>query len=365
MISGYNNGLAVGVPGGTMQVQVATGAATVRGILYEATATTVLAISTADPTNPRIDRVVITVIPPGNTDEGKATLSVLTGTPSPSPSPPALTQGSTSWQISLAQVRVNAGVTAITAGNLTDERPFTAPVIPNGAITNAMLAAGGAFPNPMTTPGDLIVGGPGGAAARLGIGSNGQIPEVVSGALAYVTPPWMTDPMTAAGDLAYHNGSNVLARLPAGSNNQVFMMASGLPSWQNLLYTSNPVVQGYAETDGVVSGTHNITVTSPTTFISGNVTLLAGVTYDLAVWGAASMLAGNTWVRIRASWNGNNAGGIGHTDGTTYHFMPDVLTLTNVAGTGAATTFGMQGWVDAGTGGWRSAVCSFVAIPRS
>jgi hypothetical protein len=44
---------------------------------------------------------------------------------------------------------------------------------------------GGGFSNPMTTSGDIIVGGPGGAATRLPIGSEGQVLKVVGGTPSY------------------------------------------------------------------------------------------------------------------------------------------------------------------------------------
>jgi len=47
---------------------------------------------------------------------------VLTGTPAASPTPPNVTQSSTIWEISLAQVYVGAAVSTIAAGNITDER---------------------------------------------------------------------------------------------------------------------------------------------------------------------------------------------------------------------------------------------------
>ena len=53
------------------------------------------------------------------------------------------------------------------------------------SITTASASSG--FANPMTTAGDLIVGGTSGAAGRLGIGSAGQVLTVVSGAAAWTT----------------------------------------------------------------------------------------------------------------------------------------------------------------------------------
>lgn len=54
----------------------------------------------------------------------------------------------------------------------------------NGATWDDVTPAGG-LTNPMTTAGDLIVGGSSGTPARLGVGSSGQVLTVVSGAPAW------------------------------------------------------------------------------------------------------------------------------------------------------------------------------------
>lgn len=79
-----------------------------------------LTIAAADGTLNRIDRVVV---------EWKTTtyadlpeVKVLTGSIASTPTAPALTNNSTTRQISLAQVYVAAGTTAITASMITDER---------------------------------------------------------------------------------------------------------------------------------------------------------------------------------------------------------------------------------------------------
>jgi len=77
-------------------------------------ATVVATITTADATNPRIDRVVATVTDGSNT----VAFSVLAGTPAGSPSAPATPSDS----ISLATVAVAAATTTITSGNITDTR---------------------------------------------------------------------------------------------------------------------------------------------------------------------------------------------------------------------------------------------------
>lgn len=47
---------------------------------------------------------------------------------------------------------------------------------------------GGGMANPMTTGGDVIIGGVSGAPARLAVGTNGQVMTVVSGAPAWAAP---------------------------------------------------------------------------------------------------------------------------------------------------------------------------------
>lgn len=58
----------------------------------------------------------------------------------------------------------------------------------DGTAWEDIGGGGSGMTNPMTTAGDLIVGGVAGAPARLAVGSDGQILKVVSGAPAYVDP---------------------------------------------------------------------------------------------------------------------------------------------------------------------------------
>lgn len=101
-----------------MQVKVRTGGAWIQGHFYENDTETTLSIAASNPSNPRIDRVVVRLDWTNNT----IGLAVLTGTPAASPTPPNITQSTTIWEISLAQVYVGAAVNTIAAGNITDER---------------------------------------------------------------------------------------------------------------------------------------------------------------------------------------------------------------------------------------------------
>jgi hypothetical protein len=110
-----------------MSVRVATGWAAVVGTtkpnmgVYTAynDATTVLTVTTADPTNPRIDRVVMTIRDAYYTGAFNDVIyQVIAGTPAGSPTAPATPANS----ISLATIAVGAGVTSILAANITDTR---------------------------------------------------------------------------------------------------------------------------------------------------------------------------------------------------------------------------------------------------
>ncbi|WP_129692311.1 hypothetical protein [Gottfriedia acidiceleris] len=114
------NDLSVYANSAGMTVRVKSGAAWLKGHYFESDAEEVLSIATADMTNPRIDRVVVRLDWTANTVQ----LAVLQGTPAVSPATPALTQNSSRWEISLAQIYVGTSVTSISAMSVTDERFF-------------------------------------------------------------------------------------------------------------------------------------------------------------------------------------------------------------------------------------------------
>ena len=102
-----------------MSVSVGTGMALIQGRYYINDGDLTLNVEAADPSHPRIDRVVVRLeATPGRTVHAV----VKKGTPAPSPVPPTLTRTAETWELSLAQVRVEAGATSIVAGKITDER---------------------------------------------------------------------------------------------------------------------------------------------------------------------------------------------------------------------------------------------------
>ena len=122
VIYGYGDELNV-TPGTGMNVLVDTGAAFVQGRMLEVyDEAEVLAVTTADATNPRIDRVIVRL--DLSVAERRAYLAVKPGTPAANPAAPLLQQDATIWELSLAQVRIAAGATGITADDIIDEREW-------------------------------------------------------------------------------------------------------------------------------------------------------------------------------------------------------------------------------------------------
>ena len=105
-----------------MTVLVGTGTAMVQGRFCENDAALTLAVPAAHATYPRIDRVVVRLnASPGRTID----IVVKPGTAAPTPAAPALTRTAETWELSLAQVRVEAGATLILSAKITDERGNT------------------------------------------------------------------------------------------------------------------------------------------------------------------------------------------------------------------------------------------------
>jgi hypothetical protein len=117
IIDGYANELALS-QGTGLTVTVATGAAILVGIPfvnYSAESNVNLAIA-APGSNARIDRIYLKVRRPGQTDEGKFSYGVVTGTPAASPVAPSLpANDAANAYLSLGTVRVNSGGSSFAA----------------------------------------------------------------------------------------------------------------------------------------------------------------------------------------------------------------------------------------------------------
>lgn len=121
----FNGGtnLQVTAPGTDLNSRLAIGDGYINGYTYENDAELQLAHPTADPTLDRIDRVVLRMnLNEDGTDARSIKAFVLTGTPAASPVVPALTRAGAIYELSMAQVLVQAGVTTISDIDITDER---------------------------------------------------------------------------------------------------------------------------------------------------------------------------------------------------------------------------------------------------
>lgn len=103
-----------------MNVNVSAGWGFVRCRWVHNTTYEALSIGASDLVLNRIDRVVIRLDPSAR----NITFAVKAGTPAATPEPPELTRVSDGvYELSLAQIAVNAGASSITQADITDERP--------------------------------------------------------------------------------------------------------------------------------------------------------------------------------------------------------------------------------------------------
>lgn len=109
-----SDGLTVNVGVGVAWLKYADFA----GVSYANTEVKMLQLATANANYPRIDRVVIRY----SKSESRVYLAVKSGTAASSPAAPDVTRNSDTYEISLAQIRVDANAASISASNITDER---------------------------------------------------------------------------------------------------------------------------------------------------------------------------------------------------------------------------------------------------
>ena len=138
-------------------------------------AATQLTVTTSDPSNPRIDKVVVTVSDAYYTGSSNTVaFQVIAGTPAGSPVAPATPVDS----LSIATIAVAAGATSITNANITDTRVSVTTNLPVGDLTEVAAGTGitvtsGTGPIPsvaLTTPVAVANGGTG-VATSTGTGS--------------------------------------------------------------------------------------------------------------------------------------------------------------------------------------------------
>ncbi len=102
----------------------------------------------------------------------------------------------------------NAGVTSLIATTNSTLTTLTALSLPGSQVTGNISG------NAANVTGTVAIGNGGTGQTTANAGFNAL------------------SPMTTAGDIIYENNTPVAARLPIGSNGQILTVSSGLPSWQ-------------------------------------------------------------------------------------------------------------------------------------
>ena len=105
-------------PGSGLGISVAAGSAWINGYRYENTGALSLPLTTANGSNPRIDRVVVRL----NMISRSIHLAVVDGSPAATPSAPALIRTSDVYELGIADVLIPAAATSVAANNITDIR---------------------------------------------------------------------------------------------------------------------------------------------------------------------------------------------------------------------------------------------------
>ena len=103
---------------GDMTITIKAGSAWINGYFYYLDADTTFTIETADGTLNRIDRIVVHLDIAGRAINVK----VLKGVIASSPTAPTLQRDADGYDLALADIAINAGVTSISQSNITDQR---------------------------------------------------------------------------------------------------------------------------------------------------------------------------------------------------------------------------------------------------
>lgn len=195
----------------------------------------ILNVDMANAVLDRIDRVIVEW--PTTNYVGLPEIKILKGTPASNAAAPALTNSSTVRQISLARVAVRAGITAVTASMITDERldPAVCGLVTDGLTvdTTTMQAQFSAFLAKIQNDLANIEAGSGLVTrqtytATLGTAWTGSaepytqtisVPGILATDMPHITPVYSTDNATA---FAQKEAWNCVSKGEAAANAVVF-----------------------------------------------------------------------------------------------------------------------------------------------
>lgn len=183
-----SSGMSITVNSGVAFVQ---GTASTTAGMYTACldTTSTLTVTTSDPTNPRIDNVIVQFVDVGSSSS-TATINIQAGTPNASPVAPTLPANA----LLLAQIAVGAGVSTITGGNITDKRVYTVAaggILPLASTSGGISGAAGLYAHDISS-GRMKVSDGSGNARQPKIGALAAAYTQVNGSVATVTGSYTT-----------------------------------------------------------------------------------------------------------------------------------------------------------------------------
>jgi hypothetical protein len=117
-------------PSDALSVQIAPGEGMIEGTYFNNDDLIVLPLAAADPSLPRFDRVVFRK----DVQARDVYALILTGVAAANPAPPEIIRNESFYDIVLADVRLDAGMTAATAQHIFDRRPNSALCGPIGSL---------------------------------------------------------------------------------------------------------------------------------------------------------------------------------------------------------------------------------------
>jgi len=213
----------------------------------------------------------------------------------------------------------------ISVGTLSSDVTFRLPttngssgyvLTTNGSGVTSWAAPSGGFTNPMTSVGDLIIGGASGAATRLAAGTNTHVLTLVGGSPAWAAPSTgFANPMTTNGDLITQAAGSP-SRIAIGSSGTFLRSSGSAASWNALAVSDLPtltsaqlasILSDETGSGAAVFGT-SPTISAPTisggthTALTGLGIRSTGAAFDLSLASSEALSTGRT-----LSINVNNA----------------------------------------------------------
>ena len=299
-----------------MSVQVATGWGALVGNyttnmgvyqFYNDAATT-LSVTTANPTNPRIDRVVVTVSDSYYTGvSNTVAFQVIAGTPAASPVAPA----TPSMSISLATIAVAAGATSITNANITDTRTDVTTNLPVGDITSVTagtgLTGGGSSGAVTLNVDNTIIQGyatTATAGTTTTLTASSTTRQFFTGTLNQTITLPVTSTLLLGASYKIRNNSTGTLTVNSSGGNLVTTIPPGLGYIYTCILTSGTTAASWDadfEGSGTITGTGSVALSASPTF-TGTVTL--GSVANLTQTGTNSVgsITDNVFITLMGAW---------------------------------------------------------------